>query len=414
MIKQAWQIMKLNSFFSFISILSTAVTITFVMIAYMVYDLSSSNLPPEVNRSRSLYVDEAHAFRTADNSNVNRGMSYKTAVSLTENLLSAEAVSIHSNALPYTCQAVGGEGSRARRRGRFVDAGWWIINEYSFIAGRAITREDYIAGLRTVVITERTARELFNSTDVVGREILINFEPYSVCGVVKNVSPQFSIAFCEFWASLAGNKTLYEFETGSERVNGSLNFIAMARKGEKNNLRNELEQNIKTFNDGLLDTTFSMTLKTHTNYTFTKVMDINPVILYVLLACILLIVPAVNISGLISSMLNKRFEEIGIRKVYGASTQRVTNQFLTENMLLIIIGGIIGLLLSFVALYIFRTWLLGVSVAYISQIEMSWWMFFRPSVFIMAFVFCLIFNMLSTLIPVWHVSGKAVVDILKK
>lgn len=406
--------MKKNPFFSFISILSTAVTITFVMVAYMVYNLNTSNLPPEVNRKNSWYADNAWAFRTKDNSNRNRGMSFKTASQIMENFPSAEVVSIHSTTRYNTCEAVGGEGSRARRMGRYVDSEWWIINNYRFISGKPITKDDYEAKLKIVVVSEQTARELFYSTDVVGRDVLIDFIPYTICGVVENVSPQFSVAFSDFWANLSGNQELVDFQSGSEGVNGFITFIAKAKPGKMKDLKAEMEESAENFNTSLLDTTFSMEVKTHSEFTFAKIMDINPIIIYVLLACILLIVPAVNISGLISSMLNKRFEEIGIRKVYGASTGTITSQFLTENLLLIIIGGVIGLILSFIILYVFRTWLLGVSVAHISQIEMSWNMFFRPSIFLMAFVFCLVFNLLSTFLPVWYVSGKNIINTLKK
>lgn len=411
--KQAWQVMKLNPFFSFISVLSTAVTIAFVMVAYMVYDLNSSDLAPEVNRTHSLYSDESSAWRAESHTNVNSGMSFKTVTAITENLPSAQSVSIHSVPSMYSCQSPDGGGSRARRRGRFVDSEWWVINQYSFISGRPITREDYEARLNVVVVTERTAREIFYSSDVVGREIWINFIPYTICGVVDNVSSQFSIAFADFWANLSANPQLIEQGSGVENVNGWIDFIACAYPGKINQLSREIEDNVKTYNDNLLEAAFVVKTKTHTEYTFNKIMDINPVIVYVLLVCILLIVPGVNISGLISSMLNKRYGEIGIRKAYGESRTGIAVQFLTENLLLIIIGGIIGMLLSFLMLYVFRTWLLGVSAAYVSQIEFSWWTFFRPSVFLAVFVFCLLFNLISTFIPVWHVSGRNINDTLK-
>lgn len=411
--KQAWQVMKQNPFFSFISILSTAVTIAFVMVAYMVYDLNSSNLPPEVNRTHSLYSDESSAWRAESHTNRNSGMSFKTTTAITENLPSAEFVSIHSVPSMYSCQSPDGGGSRARRRGRFVDSEWWLINQYTFISGRPITREDYEAQLNVVVVTEKTAREIFYSSDIVGREIWINFIPYTICGVVDNVSSQFSIAFADFWANLSANSQLIEQGSGVENVNGWIDFIACAYPGKINQLSREIEDNVKTYNDNLLEAAFVVKTKTHTEYTFNKIMDINPVIMYVLLVCILLIVPGVNISGLISSMLNKRYGEIGIRKAYGESRSGIAVQFLTENLLLIIIGGIIGMLLSFLMLYVFRTWLLGVSAAYVSQIEFSWWTFFRPSVFLAVFVFCLLFNLISTFIPVWHVSGRNINDTLK-
>jgi putative ABC transport system permease protein len=77
------------------------------------------------------------------------------------------------------------------------------------------------------------------------------------------------------------------------------------------------------------------------------------------------------------------------------------------------VGGIIGLLLSFSTLYLFSGWLLGVAVDDAAALSLSWWMLFRPSVFVAALLGCVAFNVLSTLIPVWHTSGKHIMDIFK-
>ncbi|MDR0746053.1 MAG: hypothetical protein LBF17_06130 [Mediterranea sp.] len=122
--------MKQNPFYSFISVLSTAVTISFVMVAYMAYDLNSSDLAPEVNRTRSVYSSNEYSYRTKDRGNVNHGMSHKTAKAITEDIPSAELVSLHMPDTPFNCEALGGEGNKGLKRGRFVDRNWWSIFNY--------------------------------------------------------------------------------------------------------------------------------------------------------------------------------------------------------------------------------------------------------------------------------------------
>ncbi|MDR0746052.1 MAG: FtsX-like permease family protein [Mediterranea sp.] len=263
-----------------------------------------------------------------------------------------------------------------------------------------------------MVITERLAREMFRSTGVVGREMLIDYKPFTVCGVVKDVSSQFFVACADFWANYLSRKYIEESGYGSENVSGYVEFILLAKKGKAGAVKEEVAQRVERFNETLRETTFKLEPQTHNEYTFSDFLGVNSVLLYGLLACIFLIIPAVNISGLISSMLDKRYEEIGVRKAYGASRASIVNQFLSENLLLISIGGIIGLFLSFLMIYLFRSWLLGVSVAYLATLNLSWWMFFRPSVFIIALLSCLLFNLLSTLIPVWYISKKYITDTL--
>lgn len=412
-IQQAWQIMKQNPFYSFISILSTAVTIAFVMVAYMAYDLNSSNLPPEVHRTRSIYSADEYSFRIKDNGNANGGMSYKTAIAVTENIPSAELVSIHMPNRPFTCEAVGGEGEKGRERGRFVDRNWWSLFDYSFVSGRPFSEEEFEAGRKVAIITERLARRMFQTTDVVGREMLINYEHYTICGVVKDVSSQFSIAYADFWGNYTAQQNIKESGYGSENVGGNTRFIVLAPKGKTEKIKEEINNSVAQFNESLRETTFRLNPQKHSEYTFSDLLGMNPILLYGLLVCIFLIIPAINISGLISSMLDKRYGEIGVRKVYGASRFSIINQFLSENLLLIIIGGVIGLLLSILTIFIFRNWLLGVSVAYTATLNLSWWMFFRPSIFIMAFLGCLLFNVLSTFIPVWYTSNRNITETLK-
>lgn len=405
--------MKQNPFYSFISILSTAVTIAFVMVVFLAYDLNSSDLRPESHRTRMLYSTYEYSYRTKDQGNANTGMSHKTVIGLTEHLPSAELVSLHTPNRPFMCEAVGGEGEKGRMRGRFVDRNWWQLFDYDFVSGRPFSEEEYQAGRNVVVITERLARQMFQTADAVGREMLINYNPYTVCGVVKDVSSQFSVAYADFWGNYMSQENITESAWGAENIAGQTKFIALAQRGKVNKLTAELEQNLSAFNQSLIESVFELKPKTHNEYVFSDVLGVSPMLFYVLLACIFLIIPAVNISGLISSMLDKRYEEIGVRKVYGASRQSIIHQFLSENLLLVFIGGVIGLFLSFLALHLFNSWLLGVSVAYISSLNLSWWMFFRPSVFLMAFAGCLAFNVLSIWIPVWYASKRNIADTLK-
>lgn len=410
--KQAFMQFRQNRFYSILIIISTSVSIAFAMVAYMAYSLGSDDLPPEVHRSNSFYSDDAWSYRTANQSNMNSGMCMKTAKAIADSLTSAQLVSFHTRNYPRTCQSMGGEGDRKRRRVRMVDREWWSLFQYDFLFGRPFLKEEYDAGSKVAVITERTAREVFHTDNAVGRTLLVNFIPYTICGVVRDVSSQFSIAYCEVWINLSST-TEYEAMYGSEYVAGEIRFIVVAKDGKSEELGQEIEQRIDKFNQTLRETTFEANMRTHTDYTFYSLFEMSPMVMYFLLACIFLIIPAMSISGLVYSILSKRFSEIGIRKAYGASARSVIWQFLNENFLLTLVGGLLGVLLSFGALYLFRGWLLGVSFAYSSDLQMEWWMFFRPVVFAIAFSLCLLFNLFSALFPVWYVSGKNIVEALK-
>lgn len=48
--------------------------------------------------------------------------------------------------------------------------------------------------------------------------------------------------------------------------------------------------------------------------------------------------------------------ELGIRKAFGGTRWNIIKQILLENMILSLIGGLIGLIISYFGMYIVREW----------------------------------------------------------
>ena len=57
---------------------------------------------------------------------------------------------------------------------------------------------------------------------------------------------------------------------------------------------------------------------------------------------VLLIIPAINISGMIGGQMDRRLAEIGVRRSFGATRGHLTRQVMFENLILTLFGGIIG------------------------------------------------------------------------
>jgi putative ABC transport system permease protein len=60
--------------------------------------------------------------------------------------------------------------------------------------------------------------------------------------------------------------------------------------------------------------------------------------------------PAINLVSINLSRILERSSEIGVRKSFGASGSALIGQFVIENVLLCLAGGVIGLVLSWCVL----------------------------------------------------------------
>jgi putative ABC transport system permease protein len=100
----------------------------------------------------------------------------------------------------------------------------------------------------------------------------------------------------------------------------------------------------------------------------------------------------------------ERSSEIGVRKAFGASSRTLTGQFIVENLVLTLLGGSIGMVLSFIVLQIIN------SLQPIPDLTLS----VNFTVLIVALLTCLVFGLLSGAYPAWRMSRLPVVTALKE
>ena len=133
----------------------------------------------------------------------------------------------------------------------------------------------------------------------------------------------------------------------------------------------------------------------------------------VVLLGVLLFVPALNLCGIVAGRMERRSAEMAVRKTFGAKCSTLLRQVVTENLVMTTIGGIFGLILSWLAIGILRTEILGMffdsstlSTAPILEGEML----FAPTLFAGAFAAILVLNLLAAVVPAWWSLRKPIVE----
>jgi putative ABC transport system permease protein len=116
-----------------------------------------------------------------------------------------------------------------------------------------------------------------------------------------------------------------------------------------------------------------------------------------------IILPTINLVNINISRIMERASEIGVRKAFGASSMTLVGQFIIENVLLTIVGGLIGFILSYGVLQYFNNtgW-----ITY-AQLELNY------RVFLYGFIMMIVFGILSGVYPAWRMSRLHPVQALK-
>ena len=389
-IRQAFTILKQNPLLSTISILGTAFAITMIMAIVITWQTKYADLEPEVNRSRCLYfsamqVEACTAFSTAD----------VALVSLTDgnNRLKVDAMS--------------------------TDPDFWKIFKLQFLDGKSFTEAERGGDMQSVVISASVARKLFGTTEAAGRQMLLNREVVRIIGVVKDISVTAKDAYAQVWSMYHSNELNV---TGWWSYNGNRTIAVLARTPDDfPAIKQGVEKRVKDVNAGLEQRQIDImeqpdNIVAHVNHVWSNIGPNLPMLYlqYGIALFIILLVPSLNLCGLSNSRMQQRVSELGVRKAFGATDGTLVRQILNENLVLTLIGGVVGLIFSYLAVYAMRTWLFTNSdnIGTAGDFSLSMGALFSPAVFVLAFVFCLLINLLSAGLPAWLATRRTIVDSL--
>jgi putative ABC transport system permease protein len=428
--KQAWNLLRQEKLFSSIYILGTGLSITVVMVLAVVFYIKIANIYPETNRDRMLIVKGGTEVFEEDGGMQNAPLSLSFIETCLYPLESAEAVSavMASSGVNY----VQPEDDNLRQwqvEVQFVDTAYWKVFSFHFIDGKPFTASDFESGIQTAVIAESLAKRLFGTVEATGRQVNLNFKPYRICGVVQDVSLATERTFAQLWVPYTVNgdyNTDWGMRASSSRMTGPMvAYILAPSVHDLERVKEEVTANFNRF-AGQFDKvkiTLNGQPDRHWQSTFRPLwsgsIDFNQIALqYISLFLILLIVPAISLSGMADSRMERRLAEMGVRRAFGAPKSSLTGQIISENLVFTLLGGGLGLLLSYLLILLGRSWILNIDMqpSYMpiprGDVILTPSMLLNFPVFGMALGVCFLLNLFSAFIPAWKASHQPIVHSL--
>jgi putative ABC transport system permease protein len=302
------------------------------------------------------------------------------------------------------------EGRKIETHLRRTDGAYWQILDFKFIEGSPFSEEDSRDANFVAVITDDMRDKLFNGASAIGKSIEMDGQRFRVIGVVPAVSITRMVGFSEVWAPIGTMKGA-DFQ---RRMIGDFGAIALARKtSDFSAMRREFNERLTHFafedpksQDRVvagLDTTFELAAR---NVIGNQVDGNRALILRAVLFAVALLfvtLPTMNLVSINLSRIMERAPEIGVRKAFGASSATLVGQFVVENVVLTVIGGAIGFVLSLLVL------------AGIQRLEIVPYAVFDVNLRIFAYGMLLaaFFGVVSGVYPAWRMSRMHPVNALR-
>ncbi len=304
-----------------------------------------------------------------------------------ETLLPADVAALNQLYYVDSATPVLGRSMLLRYRNLDVDAQlngvssrYFQVRNLQLAAGISFSDEDARRQAQVVVLDHNTAQRLFGpDVNPLGQVILVGQLPCTVIGVTADHKNLF----------IAGNtlNVWMPYETAAGRVLGQRHLDSISVRVKDGMPSKAVEERInalmlqrhgtKDFFTNNLDSVMQTVDKTSRSLT----------LLLSLIAVISLVVGGIGVMNIMLVSVTERTREIGIRMAVGARQSDIRQQFLVEAITVCLIGGVIGIALSYAIGYLF------------TLVVSQWEMVFSPLSVVTAFACSTLIGVLFGFVP---------------
>ncbi len=249
----------------------------------------------------------------------------------------------------------------------YADSSFFQVFSFDLLKGNP---DNALSEPNSVILTQASAEKYFGTDDVLGKTLTVNNKTeYKVTGLMENVPSNSMIQF-DFLGSFSS------LDASKEQIWWSANyqtFVLLSHEAKVDLLRDKLNAIVKK------EVASDITGKgDYVVYNFTPLTDIylksevdepeivgniQYVYIFSAIALLVLIIACINYINLATAKAASRAKEVGIRKVAGAYRNQLFFQFISESLLVTLLGFCFAFLLAQLTLPLFNS-LTGKSFIY--------------------------------------------------
>ncbi len=282
---------------------------------------------PEERRRKSITVDDARAIN-----------DLPSVMAATPQLTIG---SFGPSATQYVAKYKGQEATRPIAFG--VWANYPDVRKLNLRAGRFFTAEEHDRKMNVVVLGPVIADQLFADKNPLGEEIEFEGQSYRVLGVVEKGPTGI------FGDTPEDRQLIIPFETLEKRFadvvrDRGVTVITHARDGQLQKMTDQITDLMRRRRNVRFDqpNNFGISTPDAIFATFDSITTTLGLVV-VPLSGISLLVGGIGVMNIMLVSVTERTKEIGVRRAIGARRRDVLTQFLTEAIVLTVIGGLIGI-----------------------------------------------------------------------
>jgi macrolide transport system ATP-binding/permease protein len=223
---------------------------------------------------------------------------------------------------------------------------FFAVRGYNITQGKSFDETSIIASTQDAVIDENTVKRLFANQNPIGKILMVGQLPVRIIGIAtkqqqgfgSNESLNIWLPYTTVINRMVGQTSLKSITV---RVNDNVDLSVAEQAINQIMLKRHGTKDFYIFNSDNIRETINSS---------TWVMTL----LVSAIALISLIVGGIGVMNIMLVSVTERTCEIGVRMAVGARSSDILQQFLIEAVLVCLIGGTIGILLSFAIGFVFN------------------------------------------------------------